>query len=56
MIEKNWFQKAVFTIIFSKKFSKLAKIHSKFSLKLGLAEIQPGLVLNSFLICHKNPG
>ena len=41
---------------FSKKFPKSIKTFSKFFLKLGLAEFQPGLVLNLFLISNKNPG
>ena len=41
---------------FSKKFPKSIKTNSKFFLKLGLAEFQPGLVLNLFLISDENPG
>ena len=41
---------------FSKKFPKSIKTYQKFFLKLGLAEFQPGLVLNLVLISDKNPG
>ena len=37
---------------FSKIFPKSIKTYSK----LGLAEFQPGLVLNMFLISDENPG
>ena len=41
---------------FLKNLTKSIEIHSKFSYKLGLTKIQPGLVLNLFLISDKNPG
>ena len=46
----------VFFNDFLKKFPKSIKTYSNFSLKLGLAEFQPGLVLNLFLISDENPG
>ena len=41
---------------FLKFFLKSTKDHSDFFLKFGLAEIQPRLVLNLFLMSDENPG
>ena len=41
---------------FSKNFPKSIKNYSIFSLKFGLAEFQPGLVFDLFLISDENPG